>query len=671
MSIRLDPLEGLNPEQRRAAELTSGPLAIHAGAGTGKTRVVTHRVAQAVANQDVEPGHILLLTFTDKAARTLRTRVADLGIPSVAAMTFHAAALRQLRHFWPMMHNAPAPELLPDPWPLIAPLARKLPGGFRFTPTKDVVDAIGWLRNRRVSPDQIEQAAAAESRDLPVPADLLMSVVDNYEATKSRRGVIDFNDVIDLTTTTLRENEAAKRQVHDRYRWFSVDEFQDTNQAQNDLLHEWLGHRRDLCVVGDEDQTIYSFTGADARFLTDFEAEHPGAQVIQLHENYRSTPQILTIANRILTPPGATSIKDRGKLTPTQPDGPAPTFQEHASQEAELAWILGKVRELLTEGTPGSEIAILTRLNADLAPIEAELTRAGIAFQVRGQRFFDRTEIKQARRLLADLSDQLTGSALMDALKQVLIQHVGYVSEDDKLTGQARERQAALDTWLQIADRTTADAPDAAAMNLVEVFDSRAQNEADQSQDGIELATLHRAKGLEWDAVFLPGLEEGRLPVNQAKTSAAVAEERRLFYVGVTRARRHLFVSWSTSRTSGSGTKSRRRSRFLNNLAPRAERRPGSPRAAARSTRGKSGQIRNETHLPDGNPLVDALKSWRRDRSTKDSVPAYVVFNDRTLSAIVEAQPMNEADLLEVAGMGPAKLAKYGAELLPIIAEHR
>jgi DNA helicase-2/ATP-dependent DNA helicase PcrA len=672
-------LLGLNDAQRHAAEVTTGPVAIHAGAGTGKTRVIVHRVAYAVATGAVASNHVLLVTFTDKAAGEMRERVTGLGVPGVAAMTFHAAARRQLNYLWPQVHGTPAPGTLADPWPLIAPMTRRLPGGFRFTPTKDVIDAIGWLRSQRIEPRDAERSAAAVDRSLPIPGDLLAELMGAYEMEKQRRGVIDFHDMIEWTTQLLQDNAAVREQVHNRYRWFSVDEFQDTSPAQNDLLQVWLGPRQDICVVGDEDQTIYSFTGATSGYLTHFGKNRPEATILRLAENYRSTPQILTLANRLLVAPGSTS----DKLRPTQADGAPPQVKEFADDETEVNWIVAQIRQLLNDGAPGSNIAILTRLNADLAPFEAALTRAGVPHKVRGKRFFDRREIRQAGNLLRRMSAEVPGADLMATLEGLLIDQVGYSVDDEPRSGQARERQSALSTWLQIvSDMTKAPAAsgkdpaeDVAAtlspQQIATELDRRATAEATEQQDGIELATLHRAKGLEWQAVFLPGVEEGRIPVAQAKTNEAIAEEKRLLYVGITRAQQQLFISWASQRSSTHGAAKRKRSRFLNTIQPTAgsgTKRP--PRAAAVSTRKASGRIRKvAADTPPDSPELTRLKEWRKKRAEEDAVPPYVIFHDKTLHAIIAAAPTCPDDLLAISGIGPAKLDRYGDELLAVLKD--
>ena len=660
---RADPegiLDGLNEAQRAAVKLTSGPVAILAGAGTGKTRVISRRAAYAIATGVVPASEILLVTFTDKAAAEMVQRLQDLGQPGVSARTFHAHALSQLRHFWPAAHGGDAPpEILESKFPILGRIARGLPGGYRFTAVKDLAGEIEWAKNRRLGAPGYAAAAAAARRDPPIPVELMARVYTDYERAKARAGRIDFEDMLGATVELLETDPAAAAIVRSRKRWFSVDEYQDTNPLQERLLTLWAGESRDVCVVGDEDQTIYSFTGASSAYLRDFAIGHPGTRIVELTENYRSSPEILGLANRLIASTGRTKV-----LTPTRPSGPPPTRSAFADPAAELAGLVGAIRARIREGLAAGEIAVLVRLNAQLPPIEAALTTAAIPYVVRGGRFYERPDVRAAIRAIQHAPPAATGSDLPAAIQAVFASTFGYDPDAPRGGPEERERAADLAVLLAIAGefvaRPSGDlAPPGTAGLLAELARRDAAERANVA-GGVTLSTIHRAKGLEWDAVFLPGLEEGTLPIAQAAGDpAAIDEERRLLYVGITRARRHLAISWAARRSGANGREgSRRPSRFLAELGFGADRsRPGpAPRPGA---------VRQRVAPEPGSQAgFEALRSWRAERAKADGVPAYVVAHDAMLLALVEARPASVADLGRVKGMGPARVERYGAEIL-------
>ena len=641
-------LEDLNPSQREAVSVTSGPLAIIAGAGSGKTRVISRRAAYAIEIGVVPADQILLVTFTDKAAGEMVERMAALGHSGVMARTFHAAALAQLRHFWPSRHEgSPLPSILDSKLRLLVPLVGRLPGGYRFTPAKDVADTIEWAKVRRIKPERW----VAEGADrAPIPAELFGRLYRDYERAKERAGLLDFEDMLVKTVELLESDAAAAALVRARKRWFSVDEYQDTNALSERLLELWLGESRDLAVVGDPDQTIYTFTGATPDFLLGFEKRHPGARTVTLADNYRSSPQILELANRLV------AGGPLGALTATQPAGPAPAIGRYADGDAELGGILAWLRALSAAGVPATETAVLVRVNAQLPPIEDALTRAGIGFTVRGQRFFDRREIREAGVVLRREKPDATGAALVTAVERLFVDRMGLDDVAADAGQEGRERAASLELLLGIVEDLAAADPDLTIDTVLAEMDRRRAAEATASADGVNLLTYHRAKGLEWDAVYLPALDEGTLPIRQAKVEAEIAEERRLLYVGITRARRYLAISSS----------SRKPSRFLAALDPaRAGAKPVVARRAA-GIRVLPGAPIAGAATPD-DALLDALRLWRRERSTADGVPAYVVFHDTTLAEIADVRPRSLPALRRVRGMGPTKLDRYGEEILAVI----
>ncbi|MCV0402882.1 MAG: ATP-dependent DNA helicase UvrD2 [Chloroflexi bacterium] len=645
----MDPetiLAALNDEQRAAAQAVSGPVAILAGAGTGKTRVISHRAAYAAATGAIDPKRALIVTFTEKAATEMRHRLAALGLPQVQASTFHAAARRQLAYHWPLLHGRELPDVLDSKLRIIGPMARALPGGYRFTPAKDLADEIEWAKVRRMNPDTY-----VPHGDPPVPVDVFTALWRRYEQGKARAGRIDFEDMLTLAVELYETDADARALVHRRYAWFSVDEYQDTNRLQEDLLQLWLGDRRDLCVVGDPDQTIYSFTGATSEYLETFAQRYADARVVRLSRNYRSSPQVLELANRLI--PGRELRADGAT------EGPGPELRSHPDGEAERTAIVATIRTLIDGGVPATEIAILVRTNAQLVDFESALTAAEIPFTVRGVRFFARPEVRSARSALrtTDASERLTRAVAARWRSEL-----GFDESDPPgpaSGAEARDRHAALATLLGMARSLEAERPDVTVADFTSELERRDAAEAEAAGDGVTLSTLHRAKGLEWDAVFLPQLEEGTLPIRQASDPTALAEERRLLYVGITRARRHLALSWALSRSGSRGPARTQPSRFLGEL------RPG---AATREARPKFRKEPVTFELSDADePLLEKLIAWRRERARADVVPAYVVADNKTLAAIAARRPTDEDGLLAVPGIGQRKVATYGPEILEIV----
>jgi DNA helicase-2/ATP-dependent DNA helicase PcrA len=681
-------LADLEPAQREAVTTVRGPLCILAGAGTGKTRVISRRVAYALATEAVRPSDVLVVTFTDKAATEMRERLAAAGRRGVSAYTFHAAALRQLRHFWPRLHGGELPGVLSSKASLLAPLAGSLPGGYRYLAVRDLAAEIEWAKARRIAPATYIDRVAAEGHDGPLPVDLMAGLYRRYEAARERAGLIDFEDMLALTVELIETDDTAAAEVRERYRWFSVDEYQDTNPLQQALLDAWLGGRDDLAVVGDEDQTIYTFTGATSDYLTSFERRYPAAKVVRLESNYRSTPQVLALANRVLAAGrAATDERPRGavprpekRLVPTHNDGPPPHLAGYDTDQAELAAISAAIRALARDGTAHASMAILVRTNAQLPGLEAGLGAAGIPFHVRGERFFARPEVRRALRVAAALdrpaaarrvaeSPPRTSSseapaeaaALPARLAEAFQRELGVRREDEPDGDAARERHAAVVTLLELAEGLAAEEAATDIADFLAEIERRADAESGGAISGVELLTYHRAKGLEWDAVFLPALEEGTLPIRQASEPRELAEERRLLYVGITRARRHLWLSWARKRTTTTGREGKRsRSRFLDGLMPAPPRTvrlvPSERSAAPRPAAG------------DRSPLSNALREWRTGRARADAIAPFIVFHDSAIEAIADRRPRTIAELRRVPGVGPMKLDRYGAEIIEIVA---
>jgi DNA helicase-2/ATP-dependent DNA helicase PcrA len=690
-------LEGLDDEQRTVASTLAGPLCVLAGAGTGKTRAITHRIAYGVHTGVYKPQQVLAVTFTARAAAEMRTRLRDLGAGGVQARTFHAAALRQLQYFWPQAVGGPLPALVDHKAQLIAESARRLRLSTDRAAIRDVAAEIEWAKVSMLTPDAY--AAAAAGRAEPAGMDLITvsRIFSAYEDLKIDRNLIDFEDVLLTTVAILEEDEKVAATVRAQYRHFVVDEYQDVSPLQQRLLDLWLGERRELCVVGDASQTIYSFTGATSRHLLDFTKRYEGAQVVKLVRDYRSTPQVVRAANTLLAARGSeadsraagTTWSAPLELIAQRPAGPEPVFTECSDDEAEAAECARRIGVLLDQGVKASEIAILYRTNGQSEAYEQALASAGIGYQLRGgERFFQRREVRDALLQLRAAARTQGDEDVPQQVRDVLAS-LGYTAVAPQNSGAVREKWESLAALVGLADELNrVRGADAFTLQLfVAELEERAASQHAPTVQGVTLASLHSAKGLEWDAVFLVGLSEGLMPISFADTQEAVDEERRLLYVGITRARIHLAMSWSTSRSPG-GRASRKPSRFLDALRPatagQASFRQPRPKAARKSAgpvvcrickrpllTGSERKIGRCTDCPVSyqEETFEALRAWRLGEARDKDVPAFVVFTDATLVAIAEARPQTLEELGELAGIGSAKLERYGAAVLEIISD--
>jgi ATP-dependent DNA helicase UvrD/PcrA len=544
-------LAGLDPEQREVALAGRGPVCVLAGAGTGKTRAITYRIAYAAATGTVDPAHVLALTFTVRAAGELRGRLRQLGVGLVRASTFHAAALRQLNYFWPKVVGGRPPQLMDGKAGLVREAAKRAqvrldggPGAFA-----EVAGEIEWAKVTQVRPDGYAAAAAAAGRSPAAGPAGQAAVYAAYEDLRRERHLIDFESILELTAAILLDNRTAADQVHDLFRHFVVDEYQDVNPLQKLLLDAWLGDRDDLCVVGDPHQVIYSFTGATPAYLTGFTAEFPGATVIRLVRDYRSTPQVVAVANQL--------ARTAAPLVAQRLPGPPPVLTEYPDELAEAGGLAVQVQALRARGVPLREIAVLVRVNADTERFERALAEAGVPFLVRGaERFYERPVVRQALVLLRGAARGESaadhgpggGDSLPTAVRAVLT-GMGLTAAPGSGGAAARERWESLTAIAQLADDLHATRPQATLADFAAELTERAELGQAPAVDGVTLASMHAAKGLEWDAVLLPGLVEGLMPIVHARTPAAVEEEKRLLYVAVTRAREHLHLSWAPART--------------------------------------------------------------------------------------------------------------------------
>ncbi|HEX7168356.1 MAG TPA: ATP-dependent DNA helicase UvrD2 [Acidimicrobiales bacterium] len=677
-----DLLRDLNDAQREAVTTEAAPLCVLAGAGSGKTRVLTRRIAHRVLTGAADAPHVLALTFTRKAAGELRSRLGSLGVrDDVVAGTFHAVAYAQLRRRW-ADRGERAPELLQRKVRLLAPILR----GMGVPPTvqaMDVASEIEWAKARLVPPAQYAVEAEQAGRTPPLPPGRIAAIYERYEADKKKRGLVDFDDMLTLAAKAITTDDEFAATQRWRFRHLFVDEFQDVNPVQFQLLRGWLGERSDLCVVGDPNQAIYSWNGADPRLLDNFDRLFPGGQVVRLDDNYRSTPQVLAAASAVL--------EGAGRLRSHCPDGPPPTIRSYSTEKAEARGIAAQLRRRHGPTRPWSHMAVLVRTNAQALAFEEALRAAHVPFRFRGAtRFLDLPEVVEA---IAEMGRAAPGAPF--AARIVDLEALARADEGTD------ERRQNIENLVRLAhDFATLDPSASFPAFKAWLAATMHGDEPSTGGDAVEIATFHRAKGLEWPIVFLAGLERGLVPIGRASSQEADDEERRLLYVAVTRAKDELHCSWAERRTFGESTVNRSPSPWLaliedsfsastgeapsGNIRqlidaerkrlrePRGGRSKGQGgRGAGATARGGRLGVRAPGLGADPDPDVfAALKVWRSQAARAANVPAYVIFHDTTLAAVAELRPTTRDALLDIPGLGPVKADRYGDALLQVVADH-
>ncbi|MEU7298399.1 ATP-dependent DNA helicase UvrD2 [Streptomyces exfoliatus] len=698
-------LDGLDPEQREVALALSGPVCVLAGAGTGKTRAITHRIAYGVRAGILQPASVLAVTFTNRAAGEMRGRLRELGAGGVQARTFHSAALRQLQFFWPKAVGGDLPRLLERKVQLVAEAAARCGIRLDRNELRDVTGEIEWAKVTQTVPADYPAVVAKSLRDAPRNPAEIGQIYAMYEQLKRDRSVIDFEDVLLLTVGILQDRHDIADQIRRQYQHFVVDEYQDVSPLQQRLLDLWLGDRDNLCVVGDASQTIYSFTGATPDHLLNFRTRHPGATVVKLVRDYRSTPQVVHLANGLLGQARGRAAEHRLELISQRDPGPEPVYTEYADEPTEAEGTARRIRDLIAAGVPAGEIAVLYRINAQSEVYEQALADAGVPYQLRGaERFFERQEVREAGIALRGAARAGGNDSLLDDVEDLpaqvraVLSTKGWTSQPPTGSGSVRDRWESLAALVRLAEDFARAKPGATLSDLVAELDERAAAQHAPTVQGVTLASLHAAKGLEWDAVFLVGLTEGMMPITYAKTDEQVEEERRLLYVGVTRARLHLTLSWALSRSPG-GRASRRPSHFLKGLRPGSgtlgaansggygsgasgsferggggRRKPRGPVlcrvcGATLTEAGAMKLMRCEDCPSDmDEALYERLRDWRSDQARQLGQPAYCVFTDKTLMAIAERVPSTGGELSSISGVGARKLDRFGDEVLAICA---
>jgi DNA helicase II / ATP-dependent DNA helicase PcrA len=640
----------LNPAQRAAVESAAQPLCILAGAGSGKTRVLTRRIAHRIATGAATPGHVIAVTFTRKAAHELRSRLRTLGVrDDVAAGTFHSLAYAQLRQRWRDQGITP-PTVLDRKARLLGPMLRSRGQQSAGIQAADIASEIEWAKARMVSPERYAAQADAAGRTPPLPLAEVGALYRRYEDEKTHKRYVDFDDLLWRCVHEIENDAAFAAAQRWRFRHVFVDEFQDVNPVQFRLLLGWLGDSAtpDLCVVGDPNQAIYSWNGADASYLVDFTRRFPDAEVVALTDNYRSTPQILAVANAVL---------GDGRLTPTRDAGPVPLIRTFDSDKEEARGIARAVRRAHGNGARWSEIAVLVRTNAQRALLEGAFRDLDVPCR---SDFLQQPEIKDA------LSRSATSFAAW----------MRDLEADAHALDETNERRQSLDVLLGYAsDFAAIDTAPTVVAFKTSLTATLARESMTEGGDQVDITTFHRAKGLEWPVVFVAGLERGLVPIGRATTPDAEAEERRLLYVAVTRAQRELHCTWASRRTFGTKTVPRQPSPWLDLIEDARARLEGRPpltrpgqRAGLASARSRLPKDRRKGE-PDP-PVLVALKAWRTSAAKAANVPAYVIFHDTTLAAVAEARPRTETELLALPGLGPVKAARYGEAILAVVAEH-
>lgn len=559
-------LDALDHEQAAAAMAVAGPVCIIAGAGTGKTRTITYRLAHGVESGVVVPSRALAVTHSRKAAAELRDRLNGLGVRGVDTCTFHAAGLRVVSRNWSRTGRPGlGPSVLSEMdawWLWRASLRTVTPVNPDNNAIRDVVDEVGWARARLIAPELYPNAAAGAGRHPGVDLATVVSCWDAYSRLKQRQGRVDFADLLELAADLIQSDEYIAEGVRARWSHVTVDEYQDVDPAQQRLLEAIVGEQNDLCVVGDPRQAIYSWKGAEPGYLTDFTRRYPGTRVFDLTRNYRSSPEIVAWANRVASGPATKP------LVATRPPGPAPKITRTEDEAREAAWVAEAIRRRVAQGVPPGEIAVLYRFNATQARFEAAIAGAGIDTVVAEDTpFFERTEITevlvpfgQAARAQPDVK----GLQLLDSF----LERAGFdKNRPPEGLGAARARWESHRALLELLE-TGPNSATATADELLAQINAVAKNTNEPRNTGVTLATLHKAKGLEWDVVFLVGMNDGAMPSSFAKTTEERAEEERLLHVGVSRARHELHLTWPATNPRGRDNRS---SPFLDLLSSRQQ----------------------------------------------------------------------------------------------------
>ena len=647
-------LLGLDESQLHAVTVEASPLAIIAGAGSGKTRVLTRRIAWRAMKGKEDPRRVLALTFTRKAAGELRSRLSRLGLrDQIAAGTFHSVAYSQLRIYW-QDRGIKEPTLLTNKISFVTNL---LPRDKRSTDTLDIVTEIEWAKARRISPETYFSEAEKHGRTPPLGLQEVSNIFKSYEELKVERNFLDFDDLLSDCAKIIRSDRSFGEAQKWRFRNFYVDEFQDVNPLQFSLLAAWLDGRPTLCVVGDPNQAIYAWNGAEADHLVRFEEHFRDSTVVSLNKNYRSTPQIVETASCLLENSGITAVRGGGLK---------PSIANYSDEELEAEGIAKKVNEIHTSGQKWSDQAILVRTNAQTEIFTNALRKEGVPVKtVAGSGLLDRKDIKI---VISELTN--SNSPLIQKINDLdTTGGEGPSTSGGDETTTDTERTVALAELRRLAEEYLALDPAAKSNSFVLWLKSQSQNLYEINDDAVEISTFHRSKGLEWPVVHVAGLEQGLVPIAHAKDSNAVAEERRLLYVALTRAKDRILCSWANNRHFSGNKRTRDPSPWLFNIERAIQNLEKPLTQTEQITKVKSARRKKtKNHLPE-TQQVRELKEWRLSVSRAADVPAFVIFNDETLLNLLEVKPTNLDELLKIKGIGPVKAERYGKEILELVSK--
>ena len=679
-------LDGLDENQRLAVEAVRGRVAIIATAGSGKTRVITNRIANAIETKTHNPEHGLALTFTNKAANEIRARLSRLKVAPVAAATFHATALRQLAHFWPQVVGGNMWNVISTKSSLIDQAASNAGISLKDYARRTVISEIEWAKSSGLD---IENYLKLDRKTDEVAASMVADIWTRYTDLTKRNNVLDFEDILQLNLGMLSSFPDVLQQVRQRYTWFTVDEFQDVTPLQNALLQLWVGNRNELCVVGDPAQTIYTFAGASANFLKDFKQNHPETLQIELNRTYRCPELICSVANSLMSTSATPSF-----MVSAKGDAGEVRLQHYLDEKSEALEIANHIAELINSGVDAREIAVLLRINSMSNEFESVFDAMNIPYTMRGiTKFFERPEVKQVLldlRVGSYISSDIT---MLAAVKKIAELH-GWSEQPKHSSETARSRWESLSALVNVAVDLAAQNAGATLEDYFAEIAHRTNENHDPQAAAVTITTIHTAKGLEWEYVFVPSVVEGILPFDPVRSPGTIEEERRLFYVALTRAKKSVEISTAKTRLGYNNAPSR----FLSSITTTSEAFVAPQKLASVSmpaekpefkvvkcrfcslgvTETREVKLQKCKKCEKNNPKVEfsdsikaGLNSWREDLAKQVGNLPWLVLSDLDVEALAEFQPTTIQELSEMNAISESKIEAAGEELLMIIAANQ